>query len=74
MLSEEMTKKITGSTMEVHKRLGNGFQELMYQRALEIEMNCTGLTFAWEMEIPVHYCNTEIGTRRVDFFVEKRYW
>ena len=56
--------------MEVHKRLGNGFQEVIYQRALEIEMHLAGLEFAREMEMPIFYRDSEIGTRRVDFFVE----
>lgn len=56
--------------MEVHKRLGNGFQEVIYQRALEIEMNLVGIAFAREMEMPIFYRDAEIGTRRVDFFVE----
>ena len=56
--------------MEVHKRLGNGFQEVIYQRALEIEMNLAALAFAREMEMPIFYREVEIGTRRVDFFVE----
>ncbi|MFN5848466.1 MAG: GxxExxY protein, partial [Chitinophagales bacterium] len=46
MLYEELTKKIIGCAIEVHKRLGNGFQEVIYQRALEIEMKMTGLEFA----------------------------
>ncbi len=70
MLHEELTKKIIGCAMEVHKRLGNGFQEVIYQRALEIEMRLSGLAFAREMEMPIHYREQEIGTRRVDFFVE----
>ena len=49
MLHEELTKKIIGCAMEVHKRLGNGFQEVIYQRALKIEMNLAGLSFAREM-------------------------
>lgn len=56
--------------MEVHKRLGNGFQEVIYQRALEIEMSIAELDFVREMEMPIHYREREIGTRRVDFFVE----
>ena len=52
MLYEELTKKIIGCAMEVHKRLGNGFQEVIYQRALEIEMNLVGLAFVREMECP----------------------
>ena len=67
---EELTGKIIGCAMEVHKRLGNGFQEVIYQRALEIEMGIIGLSFEREMEMPIHYREREIGTRRVDFFVE----
>jgi len=56
--------------MEVHKRLGNGFQEVIYQRALEIEMKYAGLEFEREMEMQIFYRDYDIGTRRVDFFVE----
>ncbi|MDQ6755965.1 MAG: GxxExxY protein [Bacteroidota bacterium] len=72
MLYEDLTKKIIGCAMEVHKRLGNGFQEVIYQRALGIEMNLVGLEFSREMEMPIFYRESEIGTRRVDFFVEYR--
>ena len=70
MLHEDLTKKIIGCAMEVHKQLGNGFQEVIYQRALEIEMRAAGLEFAREMEMPIYYKGIQIGTRRVDFFVE----
>ena len=70
MLHEDLTKKIIGCAMEVHKQLGNGFQEVIYQRALEIEMRTAGLVFAREMEMPIYYKGIQIGTRRVDFFVE----
>lgn len=56
--------------MEVHKRLGNGFQEVIYQRALEIEMGLHQLTFNREFEMPIFYKEHQIGTRRVDFLVE----
>ncbi len=56
--------------MKVHSVLGNGFQEVIYQRALEIEMGKAGLGFTREMEMAVYYDGIEIGTRRVDFFVE----
>lgn len=72
MLYEELTKKIIGCAMEVHKRLGNGFQEVIYQRALEIEMELAGLEFVREMEMKIFYRNYEIGTRRVDFYVENK--
>ena len=65
----ELTGKIIGCAMEVHKILGNGFQEVIYQRALAIEMKKAGLAFARELEIPIFYDDEEIGTRRVDFLV-----
>jgi len=52
--------------------LGNGFQEVIYQRALAIEMAKQGLTFEREMEMAIHYQGEHIGTRRVDFFVEDK--
>ena len=56
--------------MRVHNTLGNGFQELIYQKALEIEMGLAGLGFLREMEMPIFYRQQQIGIRRVDFFVE----
>ncbi len=56
--------------MRVHSALGNGFQEVIYQRALEIEMADEGLGFSREHEMPVYYKGQQIGTRRVDFLVE----
>jgi GxxExxY protein len=72
MLHEELTKKIISCGMEVHKRLGNGFQEVIYQRALDIEMHLAGLKFSRELEMPIFYRDTEIGTTRVDFFIEEK--
>ncbi len=72
MLYEELTKKIIGCAMEVHKRLGNGFQEVIYQRALAIEMRFAGLEFVREKEMTIYYRDYEIGTRRADFFVESK--
>ena len=66
----DITKKIIGCAMKVHSSLGNGFQEVIYQRALAIEMNKNGLSFEREMEMDIYYDNEHIGTRRVDFFVE----
>lgn len=68
----ELTGKIIGCAMKVHSALGNGFQEVIYQRALEIEMKKSDLLFARELEMPVYYDNIQIGTRRVDFFVENK--
>jgi GxxExxY protein len=72
MLYEDLTRRIIGCAMEVHKRLGNGFQEVIYQRALAIEMEIAGMGFQREMEMPVYYREAQIGTRRVDFFVEEK--
>ena len=56
--------------MQVHSLLGNGFQEVIYQRAMEIEMPLYGLNFNREFEMPIWYREQQIGTRRVDFLVE----
>ncbi len=66
----ELTGKIIGCAIEVHKVLGNGFQEVIYQRALEIEMRTQRLQFSREHEMEIFYKGENIGTRRVDFFVE----
>ena len=66
----ELTGKIIGCAMEVHRILGNGFQEVIYQRALAKEMSLQGLAFSREHEMQIFYKGDEIGTRRVDFFVE----
>lgn len=71
MKHEELTHKIIGCAMEVHKHLGNGFQEVVYQRALSIELNMQGIAHEREKEMPLQYKGFDIGTRRVDFFVEK---
>jgi GxxExxY protein len=66
----ELTSKIIKCAMTVHSTLGNGFQEVIYQRALEIEMREADLTFKREFEMPIYYKEQQIGTRRVDFLVE----
>jgi GxxExxY protein len=66
----ELTGKIIGCAMTVHKSLGNGFQEVIYQRALEIEMRMAGISYAREFEMPIFYREEQIGTRRVDFLIE----
>lgn len=66
----ELTGKIIGCAMRVHSALGNGFQEVIYQRALEIEMADEGVSFSREHEMPIYYKQQQIGTRRVDFLIE----
>ncbi len=68
----ELTGKIIGCAMEVHRILGNGFQEVIYQRALAIEMANQGLAFSREHEMDILYKGEHIGQRRVDFFVEEK--
>jgi GxxExxY protein len=72
MLYEDLTKRIIKCAMQVHSTLGNGFQEVIYQRALAIEMELECLSFIREMEMPVFYREIQVGTRRVDFFVEEK--
>ena len=69
---KEITEKVIGAAMKVHSALGNGFQEVIYQRALEIEMEESCLHFIRELSMPVYYKAKSIGERRVDFFVEKK--
>ena len=71
-LHSELTGKIIGCAMEVHRALGNGFQEVIYQRALDIEMKMQGLTASREHEMDIFYKGIKIGNRRVDFFVEEK--
>ncbi len=71
-LHSELTGKIIGCAMEVHKTIGNGFQEVIYQRALAIEMTQQGLQFSREHEMDIFYKGYKIGNRRVDFFVEEK--
>ncbi|MBS4029140.1 MAG: GxxExxY protein [Ignavibacteriales bacterium] len=67
---EDITRRIIAAAMHVHSTLGNGFQEVIYQRAMAIEMPYEKLSFEREKEMPIHYRGEHIGTRRVDFFVE----
>lgn len=72
MQHEELTGKIIGAAIKVHQTLGNGFQEVIYQRALAIEMAEEGLLFSREHEMDIFYRGQKIGSRRVDFFVEDK--
>lgn len=77
MIKEEykfsaITEKVIGCAMKVHSTLGNGFQEVIYQRALAIEMGKAGIEFAREVEMPIHYDEQEIGTRRADFLIDEK--
>ncbi len=68
----ELTSKIIGCAMTVHSGLGNGFQEVIYQRALEIEMADSGISFIREFVMPIYYKKQHIGNRRVDFLIDDK--
>src|SRR5690554_7568911 len=68
----ELTGQIIGCAMEVHRYLGNGFQEVVYQRALSIELKIQGISHIREKEMPLQYKGYDIGKRRVDFFIEDK--
>ena len=69
MTIDEITYKINGCAMKVHNTLGNGFQEVIYQRCLAIEFGKTGLKYVREKEQDIYYDGVHVGTRRADFIV-----
>ena len=69
---KEITEKIIGGAMRVHATLGNGFQEVIYQRALKIELEDSDLKVAREFCMPVYYKGRKIGERRVDFLIDEK--
>jgi GxxExxY protein len=70
MIKDELTYKIIGCAIKVHNTLGNGFQELIYQRCLAIELEKAGLGFQRELDQVIYYEGIDVGTRRADFIVE----
>lgn len=68
---QDLTHRIIGAAMEVHRHLGNGFQEVVYQRALAIEFALQGINYEREKEMPLVYKGHDIGIRRVDFFIDE---
>jgi len=69
---DPLTHSIIGCAMKVHSVLGNGFQEVICQRAMAIEMKKQCLDFSREQEMPIFYDSVDIGTRRVDFLVANK--
>ena len=67
---DDITYKINGCAFQVHKTLGNGFQEVIYQRCLAIELNKAGINFVRELEQDIFYDGEHVGTCRADFVVE----
>ena len=72
MLYNEITERIIKAAMEVHSTLGNGFQEVIYQHSFAIELSLAGLIYEREKTMPIFYKIQQVGTRRVDFFIENK--
>jgi GxxExxY protein len=72
MKYSEITEKIIGCAMRVHKEPGAGFQEYIYQSALEIELKKLAIRFILEYEMPIYYQGEKIGIRIVDFFIDEK--
>ena len=70
MSLDELTYKINGCAMKVHNTLGNGFQEVIYQRCLAIELSRAGIPFERELEQTIYYEGIDVGTRRADFIIK----
>jgi len=67
---DTITHDIIGSAMEVHRILGNGFQEVVYQRALSVELKLRDIAHQREFEMPLYYKGEDVGNRRVDFLID----
>jgi GxxExxY protein len=72
MEKDELTYSVIGCAMKVHNTLGNGFQEIIYQRCLAIELQRAKIKFVQEQEQVIFYEGIEVGLRRVDFVIEKK--
>ena len=72
LLYAEITEKIIGCAMTVHRKMGSGYSELIYSRCLAIEFDKAPLAFVKEMELPIYYDEIVVGKRRVDFLVEEK--
>ena len=72
MEKDQLTFDIIGCAMKVHNTLGNGFQEVIYQRCLAIELERAGIEFGREVEQTIYYNGINVGTRRADFVVDNK--
>ena len=72
MIKDELTYKIIGCAMKVHNTLGNGFQEVIYQRCLAIELVAAGINFEREVDQVIYYNGTDVGKRRADFVIDDK--
>ena len=70
MIKDELTYTVIGCAMKVHNTLGNGFQEVIYQRCLAIELEKAGIDYHREIEQTIFYEGIDVGTRRADFVIK----
>jgi GxxExxY protein len=66
---EELTGEIIAAAIEVHKQLGAGFLESIYENALVLELRARELAFQRQLTVPILYRGTEVGLHRIDLFV-----
>ena len=71
-IDDDLTYKVIGCAMKVHNTLGNGFQEVIYQRCLAIELEKQSINYEREKEMPIYYEGIHVGTRRADFIIEHK--
>lgn len=71
-IDDDLTYKIIRCAMKVHNTLGNGFQEVIYQRCLAIELEKQSINYEREKEMPIYYEGIEVGKRRADFIIEEK--
>lgn len=72
MEKDELTYKVIGCAMKVHNTIGNGFQEVIYQRCLAIELKKAGIGYEREVDQIIYYEGMDVGTRRADFVIENK--
>ena len=72
LLFADITEKIIGCAMTVHRKMKNGYTEAVYQKCLAIELKKIGIEFLQEADIGIYYDNTIVGRRRVDFLIENK--
>ncbi|WP_420386785.1 GxxExxY protein [Roseivirga sp.] len=72
MIKDELTYSVIGCAMKIHNTMGPGFQEVIYQRCMAIELRNAGIGFQREKEQVVYYDGIEVGIRRADFIIESK--
>jgi GxxExxY protein len=69
---EDLSKKVVGAAIEVHRELGPGFLENIYEEALKVDLKEHGLHFEAQKEIKIEYLGVVVGMHRLDLVVEEK--